>query len=188
MKTQPVNYKKATRITKRMAADRMPIRNSGSGAWLYHYNGQWFCIIDGVFVKRREGAMITSDIEKHPGAVVTICTAPDQTVTIPDVVAGHKNIVGAIIANDAELVERMSEDTGIEVAVEDLQPKPILPGYTNKHIKPVVFARVASIIDKIRGVKPTAKPRIFCAGDYPMTSKQHAFSLKVRAIIQKMKY
>ena len=61
------------------------------------------------------------------------------------------------------LVQLFSVETGINITVDDLKRKPMLPGYAHGH-----------------------KPRLFCAGDVHVTAAQRSFGIKVRAMVNRM--
>ena len=181
-----INTNKASRIARAMKRDRMPFKNAISGAWMYYFNAKWFGVIGGVFIKWNDDNEAKTSIEQYPDAVITIVGLGDQLVITPDYVKGSK-VKTISVAEETELAEIMTDETGVTVKAKDLNPtEPAIPGL-DKRSNPINLKRVTAVINRLHGNDTSnAKPRLFCAGDYPVTAAQRSFGLLVRAMVQKL--
>lgn len=164
---------KIARLTRKIAKDRMPggvFNQKTDNTWIYWYNEQYPCAIEGVFVKRRSDKDIEVDLKKYTDADVTCVRTVNPDTGIddrerkpPDVIANTGKMKIAEVKDDAEFAELFSVETGVNITADDLKRKPMLPGYAHGH-----------------------KPRLFCASDFPVTTAQRSFGIKIRAMVNRM--
>jgi hypothetical protein len=182
-----INTKNASRIARAMKRDRMPFKNAVFGAWLYYFNAKWFGVMNGQFVKWYDDNEAKTSIEQNPDAIITIVGVGNQKVSTPDFIKDRK-VKTISVADETELAEIMTDETGVTVKAKDLNPsEPAIPGL-DKQANPVNFNRVGAIINRLRCKNPASggQIRFMMAGDGHVNAAQRSFGLKIRAMVNKL--